>query len=256
MRYEEHTPGPCLKAYVDAFWALVGRGGSPRAAGTILPDGSVEIVLSFGDPVRSPRARGRTMTTFVVGQMERPWRVAYTGQVDLVGIRLHPAAARVFVPMRQEALANRVVRLATVAPHLDGLLASEIEARPPRATRVARLEQLLISVLPHDISAYELARRAVDRLRASNGRLRVGELAQSLEVTPRRLERVFRRDVGLTPKRWSRVVRFQAVFAASSDGEAGGWAAVAQRLGYADQAHLVREFREFTGRPPGGAWWT
>jgi len=65
----------------------------------------------------------------------------------------------------------------------------------------------------------------------------------------------FLRTSGLSRKRWCRVVRFQGVLAATSSPARQDWADVAHRFGYADQAHLVREFVEFTGKPPTGVWW-
>ena len=68
-------------------------------------------------------------------------------------------------------------------------------------------------------------------------------------MSTRHLERRFLDRVGLTPKLFSRMRRFQSVFAAIEDGDAN-WAAAASACGYYDQAHLIRDFREFTGKTP------
>jgi transcriptional regulator GlxA family with amidase domain len=91
---------------------------------------------------------------------------------------------------------------------------------------------------------------AAQLIRARKGSLPIHQIARRLGVSERQLERRFLRDVGLTPKRWSRVTRFRLAFEHTFDPETPAFGALAQRLGYADQAHLTREFVEFAGRSP------
>lgn len=74
-------------------------------------------------------------------------------------------------------------------------------------------------------------------------------LAESLRTSPRTLQRLFARDVGISPKRLARIVRFQRVFAAWRE-DPDSLARVAAECGYFDHAHLVRDFRELAGLPP------
>jgi transcriptional regulator GlxA family with amidase domain len=77
----------------------------------------------------------------------------------------------------------------------------------------------------------------------------VGALADRAGLSARQFERRFRQAVGIPPKLFSRMQRFQRVFPALAS--AGGrWADAAMRCGYYDQAHLIRDFREFAGKPP------
>lgn len=87
------------------------------------------------------------------------------------------------------------------------------------------------------------------RLRRARGRLRIGDLTEELGWSRKRLGERFREYVGLTPKAAARLLRFDH---AVSLAEAGGmsWAAISAACGYADQAHLSREVRRFSGRSP------
>jgi AraC-like DNA-binding protein len=78
----------------------------------------------------------------------------------------------------------------------------------------------------------------------------ISKIAQRLGFTTRQLDRGFDRCFGISPKMLGRLARFQRAFALGMLGRRGGWAAVARRCGYADQAHLTREFREFAGQTP------
>jgi AraC-like DNA-binding protein len=66
----------------------------------------------------------------------------------------------------------------------------------------------------------------------------------------RSLERRFDAAVGMPPKRLARIVRFQRVFREAREAASAGWVEVALRCGYADQSHLIRDFRELAGEPP------
>jgi AraC-like DNA-binding protein len=232
VRYAEFPSGPSLVDFVDAFWSIEsGDKPAPREAGTILPDGCVEVVLSFADPVRASFGRGGArLTCFIVGQLERPLRIRYTGRAELLGIRLHPAASRTFIPSSQSALANRVVPLKAVAPELAAIFTPESGSGGPMPARLARLRQRLL----------EFARRHD----------RSDPAVRRVALSPRQLERRFLREVGLSPKRWCRVMRFQGAFADCFADARPDWADLAQRHGYADQAHLVRDFVEVSGVSP------
>jgi transcriptional regulator GlxA family with amidase domain len=81
----------------------------------------------------------------------------------------------------------------------------------------------------------------------TSGFLSVGEMADRAALSPRQFERRFRQAVGIPPKLFSRMQRFQRVFGAL---EGAGWADAAIECGYYDQAHLIRDFQEFAGKPP------
>ena len=92
---------------------------------------------------------------------------------------------------------------------------------------------------------------AVAEILRSRGLATLERLSSRCGLKPRSLERRFRAAVGFSPKRFARIVRFQRVFRElQAAGSAGGWVDVAIRCGYFDQAHLIRDFREFSGEAP------
>lgn len=97
--------------------------------------------------------------------------------------------------------------------------------------------------------------KAVSLATRSHGLVRVDELATTAGVSARQLERQFATHVGLSPKRFLRVLRFQQVLAVLRDpsSSSAGWADVAAQHGFYDQAHFINDFKAFTGETP-GAW--
>jgi AraC-like DNA-binding protein len=189
----------------------------------LLPDGTCEIVLNRGDPFRHEgRVQPRAM---VVGQLARFMEIEPQGAVDLVGIRFRPGGLFPFLRAPMHELTGTWADLRDVDRGLrleDGI------------------EEALLARLRPANGAVAAAVIAIER-----GEQRIGQVAAEARVHARRLERMFLREVGLPPKMLARIARFQGVLRGSGD-----WAAVAQRCGYYDQAHLIRDFREFAGESP------
>jgi AraC-like DNA-binding protein len=97
---------------------------------------------------------------------------------------------------------------------------------------------------------FATVRRAVDLLRGHACGMRVTEVCDRLGLSNRHLIKQFRRTVGLAPKTYARIERLQAVIRACRGRTAVPWSRVAAQAGYADQSHLIREFRRLAGVTP------
>jgi transcriptional regulator GlxA family with amidase domain len=93
--------------------------------------------------------------------------------------------------------------------------------------------------------------RALGRLHESGGTVPVGAIAAEIGCSRRHLIARFREQVGVTPKLLARILRFGRVVALVDSRTRMSWAEIAQVCGYYDQAHLIRDFNQFAGSPPG-----
>jgi hypothetical protein len=121
MNYREYPPAPALQGYIECFWTITGQ----RAAagpGRVTPDGAVEIVLSFADPMRLGRS-GEPLeiqpSRIVIGQLEQSAENQNLGCADYLGIRFRPAGIFAFLPLPQHELTGSIVNLDDLAPALD-----------------------------------------------------------------------------------------------------------------------------------------
>lgn len=95
-------------------------------------------------------------------------------------------------------------------------------------------------------------RRAVLKIQAAPELPRIEALAAELHASQRNLRRVFHEVVGMTPKAYARIVRFQHALRAARETRAQlDWSEIASRTGYYDQSHLIADFRALTGSTPG-----
>lgn len=246
-------PLPFLAPWVESFWAVQGRAQYARER--VLPNGCVEWMFNFGpEQYVVDRDDDRRPTPFrrawVSGIQERHLVLA-SGSIALISVRFRPGGAFPVFGLPMSELANQVLEL-------EQVFGTEAETLRQRfgacADDVQRLEALEAAVAaraaagrpPH--AAVGLALRA---LTASAGRCSIRGLCRQAAVSEKHMTRLFHEQVGITPKRLGRVLRFQNVIQDLARREQVCWSAVAQRSGYADQAHFQRDFRAFSGGTPG-----
>jgi len=250
MHYREHAPPEPLRPFVRCLWTLDDPDPRrDRPAEPVVPDGSMELVFHLGDPFRR-LDEGVQPLALVAGQLTGPLHLQPTGRVHALGLRFHPAGASLF-------LREPLHRLAGGTPPLErfwGRDAGELLDRLAAARGArARLELVARAFLRRLDRARPPAvvEGVVRRIEERHGIVGIDELAREAGVSRRTLERAFADHVGIGPKVLCRIARFQRALRLLSAAPAAGGAAVALECGYADQAHLVREFHALAGAPPG-----
>jgi AraC-like DNA-binding protein len=185
----------------------------------------------------------------VIGTMSRPLIFTTTGLVDLLGVRFRPGGLAGFLPLEAAELTDARVDLT----NFWGPWAQETWQRLGEATpadRVGLLQEVLGARANGRFHTDPFVRHCVARIEAARGSLRIGDLERSTGLSARQLERKFTRHLGISPKTFARVVRFKSVVAAAGRPDPPDWVRLAGDFGYADQPHLVREFKIFSGLTP------
>jgi AraC-like DNA-binding protein len=238
-RWSQHAPHPAVAEHVSVYWTIELRGSAPGAIRT-LPDACVDVTLDLrGRPrayVGGPQKRART------------WRTR--AHVHLLGARLHPGAAPLLgIDARQ--LTEEWTDLARFVDPADVRRLTDAVARARGLDgRIGALDAFFVDKLLNRRIDRHLS-RALQTLFQQGGGLSVAALATAVGVDARTLNRLFQRAVGLPPKRFARIVRFQSAMRRLD--QADNWAALAADLGYFDQAHLIREMKELFGTTPTAA---
>jgi AraC-like DNA-binding protein len=220
---------------------------APPLPNRVLPDGCADLIIEIANEPR----------LMVVGAMRTAAVVPVSGAVDYFGIRFRPGGALPFLDTPLAELTDRGVPLDAMWGRAADALADILASAAPHA-RVAHAERLLRERLRPPAREprgdERLAAEAVRLMRRARGRVGIGEVALALGVGERRLERAFGRSVGLAPKVLGRVLRLghavQVMDRMSGGTAAARWTAVAFEAGYADQSHLIREFRALAGVTP------
>lgn len=251
-QYREHLPVPALRAQVRVLWELSGPCDDP-APQRMIPDGSMSLWINFGAPLAWLRGSGGDLEvlrggTVLFGEVRRPFELASSGALDLVGVSFSAGGARGFVDAPLRELVDRLVADPPLAGALARDLARSVHGAGPRE-RIPLLQAALARAVVAPRVPSSPVRRALELLDRDDGTLRVATLADTVGLSPRQLERRFAEEVGIAPKPLASVLRFRRALDAMMAGRPD-FAAIAGRCGYVDQSHLVRDFTRFAGAPP------
>ncbi|MAZ15130.1 MAG: AraC family transcriptional regulator [Ahrensia sp.] len=221
-----------------------------EAASLVVPlifvfEGSFDLALA-----RRPRADDR-FHSFAAGLHPGHVRMDSRGDAECLQIDFTPIGARLFFEPSPPELASRMISLDDLADagirELGDRLADTL-GWPERIRLAERYVIGRIAGAPRAVKPEIL--HACRMIADSRGDQRVANIARDLGWSRKRLVSAFRDDIGLSPKLFARIVRFGHASELAMSPNIGGWAEVAAACGYADQAHMTREFVEFSGAPP------
>jgi AraC-like DNA-binding protein len=252
-----HAASPRLRGVAHDYWGYAERTAGPLRRRE-LPSADIIFIVNLGAPllVVQPWSAPRVIPTgsgFVAGLHETYALTETAGSQTGVELRLSPLAAYRLLGQSMDALANHSVPLDQICGSWALELADRLQAARTWDDRFAVLDAALAARLAdaHDPSP-EVA-WAWRQLTISGGRVPIATLTEELGWSPKRLIARFREQIGLPPKQFARLLRFQRVtnlFLATT--ETPDWGALARQCGYYDQSHLVHEFQRFAGDTPHG----
>jgi len=271
LTYHETPPGANTPPVVSAYWRFdVHALPHPDFVHRVWPDGCVSVLavcIRVG-------AAWRVVAVVVRGVTRAPQDVPVQPGTRYVGIRFRAESGAAVLGVPASSLRDLSLPLADVVRgHAESLalvetLARDIASALPQgdsavhaafdgwvSSQTARVMERAAS--PRDRARYTLVddvvARAVDRLVASGGQAPMSDVAASASASLRTLQRRFVSAVGLTPKQFAQLRRARAMLRPTVDEaleERVGWSGVAAESGYADQAHLVREVRQYAQLSP------
>jgi len=241
MKYSEATPHPALSKYVDAYWTATGN-SKTFTVEKILPDGCVDIIFNVGNDCYTDNGTVlmKNDKAYLVGTMTRFKETEMDSSTSLVGIRFKPGTFLAFfnfAPLCE--VADRTVELdARFSFNTNKLIKSPFEF----------LDKLLFKNLK---SPNEQLLEQIQTIQKSKGQVKIEELASMLFTTARQLQRNFKHHLGITPKEFVNLVRYQNVKAAIEQRKPGqSLLSIAFDFGYYDHAHLTNHFRQYNGNVP------
>jgi AraC-like DNA-binding protein len=250
-----YKPKPPLSRFVDNFWLY--EGDQPQyKAERILPTGTLELVinlrqneLGFCDAER-PDSCFRLSGAVVSGASGRGFAPEPAGETFIIGVHFKPGGAFPFLGLPVGELVDTHVDLETLWGAPAGRLRERLcETRTP-AQGFELLQEALLSRLREGVEQHYAVSAALEMFGKNQAAPRVREAAKYLGLSQRWFIRVFKAEVGIGPKLFSRIQRFQQARTFIQRNPSINWADLAVDLGYFDQSHFIREFVEFSGLSP------
>jgi len=247
-----YQPAPVLRPFFKSYFTIVGQVPASHTT-PVLPCTYSVMQFNFAEPVRldgPANGSGMLPPLMVCGQTARPFAMHFAGEVATLGVMVEPATYRLLFGAAMGDLVDHVHDAAALlgSARARGLYADMERYRTRPAELVAAFERFWYRALSAKLRVPAGVAGALAAIRAGGGQEPVGALAHRLGTGRRTLERRFAEHVGLSPKGWSRLVRFNGVLGALAGRPALAQAAL--ESGYYDQAHFQHEFRALAGLTP------
>ncbi|GII04694.1 AraC family transcriptional regulator [Planobispora takensis] len=233
--YLRWEPSPALSAYVDHFWAVTWTGLAEPYEQRIVSHPTVNMAIA--------RDFHR-----IAGVIRGGFSYTMRGEGRVLGTRFRPGGFRPFLGAAVSRLTGRFVEIGEMYGAAGATLVERVLAEPDPRAAVALVETFLLDLEPHPDPLAQEAAALVATAEREVSVTRVDELAAGSGRSVRSLQRLFRDYVGIGPK-WV-IRRFRLHEAAERIYRGLDLATLAAELGYADQAHLTRDFTAAVGMPP------
>lgn len=254
MDYRTYSPHTDLCSLVKFHWTLEVPAVESRSRQRILPDGCVDMIFILGDDIRrigsendhviQPRA-------MILGQITEPFDIEPEGYVNSFAIRFHPYGICGFLSTPISDLSNKETPLAVVfGQAVANGLEQAVAQAADTAERIAVVERFLLQRIIGDRFKENLAKQTVQIILSTNGSTPINAIIRDDPAKRRRLERMFCDRIGTSPKQLSKVVRLQAALSLMLNKQEENLTQVAYDSSYYDQAHFIKDFKEFTGLSP------
>lgn len=250
-----YKPKPPLSKFVDSFWMYEGY-EPERKTERILPTGTLELVinlrqneLTFYD-AQSSEDGSRLSGAVVSGAHGHIFTPDTAEETFIIGVHFKPGGAFPFLGLPAGDLTDTHVDLETLWGTTAYRLRERMCEARTSAERFRLLEEALLNRLCHGAEQHYAVSAALEMFGKRQAGPRVREAAKYLGLSQRRFIQVFKAEVGLTPKLFSRIQRFQQTRTFIQNNPSINWADLAVDLGYFDQSHFIREFVEFSGLSP------
>jgi AraC-like DNA-binding protein len=254
VEYVGRVPAPPLDRFVDDVYCLTGVPDHRRV--NVPPMPSAHLFINLGDPVRlwdrDPSVPPAVMTDgWFMGLWTRRFLLEYPARVRLVGVHFKPWGTSPFVDLPATELRDRWLPVDAVWRRSVERIRNQVgdTGSAADALRVveAELRSRLAEAPPRGL---DLVLHTGRRLATSYGTVPVGALTGSAGVSSTHLAAQFKAHVGVTPKRVARIYRFARLILSVDAVHPVDWSELAHTTGYFDQAHLAKEFKDFTGHTP------
>lgn len=252
MEYREFKPSATLSPYIDCFWTHEGVLPENQTYRCV-PSGNTDLIVGATDGeewLQQGENWERIPRVFFTGMWTAPAVIKSTRRIGWFGIRFKP---EIFVQLFRQPLRemeNVTIDARAIMGKRVETLIGQIAEKQDIQSRMAAVEAFLGGELSRRLPEDTYFTQAIRLIRTHGGQVSTEALSKEVFVSERQLQRVFREYFGVTPKTYGRLMRFNRAAALLKNARTINWSDISYTCGYADQAHFIRDFREFSGARP------
>ena len=254
MDFTRITPHPDLDEFIECYWMMYSDNSIPVVE-KIIPDGFTEIIFNYRDVYKSKISGAWNLQSpnLLAGQLKTFFYLQNTGTTGSVAIKFKPAALTQLFGFHMDQYVDKIV-------DLDAFQNSELKQLKEKILCCvnigSKIQEHLIKRILDDYFVSLIQNASSNPLKAplelifsSHGLVTVTEMVASTNIGERQLERLFKKYIGLPPKYFARIIRFNYIFELIKS-KKNSWTEILYQSGYYDQSHFIQNFKAFTGEDP------
>lgn len=253
MIYEKFQPVSALQPYVMCYYVLEHRHYLSEAVELHSPpSGLAGMVFNYGEAGWVLQANGKSSQTpnyFIAGQFKKNYNLQLKGEVGMLGVVFWPAAIPHLFGIPMVEFTEQRIDLSLIIGYEAEILRQQILECESSLSRTRVLEHYLLQKLHQAFPSLDIVDCAVKTILDQKGILSIRQLSDHLCISSRQFCRRFTEKVGVRPKLFARIKRFNYVshFMQTDFIE---WSDMVYEGGYYDQSHFIKDFSEFSGKNP------
>lgn len=252
MQYAKIPPPAYLKDYVRFFWTLEHQEAATPKSFRTLPDGCPGLI--FQQPAHGGllyENHDKLPDIFLYGQATKPRILRSSGTFATIGVFFYPNAVKSIFGLNSHEITDDCIDLVSFSSRQGVPLYAQIRDAASTAEQIEILSSYLFSrILASKAATDPGMQHAVTQIVQSRGSVSLKLLQEQLFLTERSFERKFKQWVGISPKLFARICRFQATLHQLRSNDFSKLSDIAYEHDYADHSHYIRAFREFAGASP------
>lgn len=252
MPFLRRIPQPPLSDFVDIIWYYEGQPVT-HSRERLLPTGTIELILNLAEEqtrVYDQKLKCQKHGAVIFCGIHTEYFVIDTdSQEKVLGVHFKPGGAWPFLGVPARELKDLHLDADTLWGKIARDLRCDVLSAPTITTKLNVVERFLWNKLSLSVNRHPAVIYALQQMRRTD--LRVKEITDAIGLSQRRFIELFSDQVGLTPKTYLRIMRFQtAIQKIASSNLEPDWSQLALDCGYFDQAHFIKDFRAFSGINP------
>ncbi len=254
MNYQTFEPHADLASLISCYWTLeVPEHPAPEKQ-RIVPDGCIEMAFILGDDIKRYTSEDEFILqprAMILGQTIEPFYIEPVGHVNTFSIRFYPYGFANFVSEPINNLINKETPLDQLfEKEVAAALEQEIINAKNTEQRISIIEKFLLESFNNEKTIDKIVKSTVDSLLSTKGNASINSILKDNLSKRRQLERNFRKQIGVSPKQLGKVIRLQTALKMLLDPKSAKLTDIAYTSEYFDQAHFIKDFKEFTGINP------
>ena len=248
MIYQLVEPSKELSHIIKCIWMIDSEENTSIHQQKILPDGYPEMIFHYGDLHRvNISGNWETQSTdLIAGQIRNHFFLENTGVSRMFAIKFQPWALKELFGLEMSEITDKVIAIPDAIQETIVTIKNIAVSNQNFSEKVTQIEAWLSNQKLSDFNPFN---QAVQYIQSKKGIIDLTELAELCSTSERTLERYFKSYIGLSPKFYSRIIRFSSIFELIQEEEID-WQDIVYRAGYYDQSHFIKNFQEFTGEDP------